>query len=1157
MAFSGSKVRDAGSLFSWSSIGRGIHNVSTMGQRIGVATGQIKSQYGAYKAIQEQRGYSTFISSLNASIGKLGGDIGRQFDSAITSALKDISSHGGRGIDATRLETIFSSLQTTLGQVAASGSKMENSFISEFTKALESTRKGIQSGGFGGATVGAQQAQRATSGLGMSGAVTKNIKDIGDALHLTAISIKDTELYKAVSSVRDEFNTVAKSAKSVSEVIKAEQTARKKLQGIQGGARGRDASLIEGVVSKLGLSAGELKKADIASRFKGIGGAALAKGLGIFTSLGAVARMIHPVAMGISAVVQGASKVNSFFNNIARTQTKISTERGAAGRQIRGAGIVFPSIMTALGAGRLAGMEDSQVISQMVGLQTQLAHARWGEGALIDNLGKWGLSPFDANGNIKSSEQVMVDISNKLNSIVSPLEKLQFLSMQGFRPEQMEYVAHYAQESENWKRIKKNTSLQGVLENARIVDESGRAAKIAAATEIEYKRRDIKNQNAWDDGILKGMWRSIHPDNWYFADTYARQRGIEKANSDESLKKLQDALASLTSELKRTNKEIGTTSLTSAMMGLSNDDLRNLSLSGGWANASIRNLGDKSIASKLGRDLLRKGEREADLEKLPGYGLLMRIPGIGPALAKAHPRKSGVLSMSNKDIDEGRKLAQGNNNTAWEAWKKKHRIEGISRKNVAEGFDASAAQGAKIAQIEAEASALAGGKPVYFDRANDHIFEVLTKNIDTSTEEGQKAYREQLVKAVARTADPNAKLKGKDAYEYLTKAYDRGATDKEIDAEHKRLLDSEEYKNMTTDQVKEIARQNVNKKLMQNIDPETYQEAVKGAEEAEGEKAGEKIKALKEKMFGSQDVPYQYQTAEEKLKTFREFHKNNKTSLAESITQFAYEHGVSKDSIRDMLADESGGADTVAELKEFQKSPRYQRMQREKKKKEREEKKKAEYDQLISGASIEQINNALVDEGDASHFNRIREKKLRGENLTEKEQAFYDDNLKKVGRKLLSNKKKAEREAKRRKALEPTEEEKAAEARLFKGTENIEQERQAEIAATKERAKEALALMESTEDGTKQATTTMASKSQAAETAAASGTKAMGSSGLQGGGKSGPQNIQVTQNITVQIDGEFPVDEEGIKNGVAKATSDIAKYISDIFVNGTQMSGRT
>ena len=581
-------------LTSWKNISREITSVKYAFQQLSRAAKSAAAIHAATDEAKKGKGYSSFMTGIERAKGTISGTAGQQLDIAINKFVTKVRSMGGVKINAADLTKAIGELRTQVSSASGSASGINKQLLDDIGKKLTEAVGKAQSGGIGSlGGVG--------SGIGSIGFALQDKRKVEQASTELAAAMKtaadnstDPSYKRALNKIRDDFISASDAAKTTADKLAVLGSQSVKLEWLWGSGRGtsRDKATALSLSGKAETSHKEIKK-DLAlqrtNRIMGKVGGFLKEGAG---KVGAAMRYLGPLKAGFDASNNLFQQINSTFNRVARTQMAISAERGGYGRQIRGAGINFRDMMGAIGAGRSAGMLDNQVVGQMVSLQEQLARARWGEGSLIENLGKWGLSPFDANGNMKSNNEVMIDISRKLNSMTDNSEKLQFLNMQGFKPEQMEYVANYEKHARRMEALKANPSMAGILEQADILDQNGMSARIDAATKIEQRRRQILNQNAWDKGIIPGVLRSMAPENWAFSDWTARQRGLATAKSEVAIGKLNNELENVRRAVVENKGALKGN--TYGLTRLSAKTLENLSLTSGKAEADIRDKGENS-----------------------------------------------------------------------------------------------------------------------------------------------------------------------------------------------------------------------------------------------------------------------------------------------------------------------------------------------------------------------------------------------------------------------------------------------------------------------------------------------------------------------------------------------------------------------------------
>lgn len=589
-------IPDPASIFrrlgSLKTLSRGIENIGRSGNRLAESYNRFGTTVELSKATSKSNRFNAFTSTLQNVLGNIKGSHGQKIDDSIRKFVAEAHASGGAEISSSKLVDLLGELHKSIGKEGATATGADADLLRDLTRSLKDTKKRVTEDGIKG--LGEKSLRRAT------GRIEDNAK-LDAARDSIAAQVKKltatlpVAFQKPLEQIRGNFYRETNTATTIEEKQKAYSNAEAAVKQLKGhsGATSEDKE----------------KLADIADIFKSANTDKAAKGFNAFAgklqgglqkvagALGVTVQALRPLKKSFEYGAQVFNTVNSHFNEFARGQMRISSERGAYGRVMRGAGMDFSSMMSAIGTGRRAGMDDREVVNKMATMQEQLARARWGEGQMIDNLGKWGLTPFDENGDVKDFRRMMIDISNHFNKLGSDSERLQFLHMQGFSPDQMEYVRDYARDAERWEEIKRNPHMQGVLESADILDEDGRQAKIDAYTRIELRRREILNQNAMDEGWFKGMTRRLHPENWLFNDWTARQRGVEAAKSDRAMERL-------TAELKNAQKAVNQNSQTvkglqAGMLHLSGEDLANIGLSSGWAEADIANKGDKSSIHRL------------------------------------------------------------------------------------------------------------------------------------------------------------------------------------------------------------------------------------------------------------------------------------------------------------------------------------------------------------------------------------------------------------------------------------------------------------------------------------------------------------------------------------------------------------------------------
>lgn len=518
------------------------------------------------------RNYGGFMAGLRATRGQIGGQLGRDVNGIITGLMKGISHRGGKDIGSDELARLIESAASKISDKASKATGVEKDLVQNLANELvKASHEAASSGGFRGMKGSSLEILGASFGFKSNSMIDEALKNLSAGMDKTAKTLGDPSIATAIEHIRDEMNRAAAAASNQAEKQEAAANAVAKITGLGTRAGGSDKTSVEGLAASSSKIVNTLQTS-LKQQSKERSGLRWIRGVEDFkNALGNGLRYLQPLKRTIDITNAGFQQINSRINQFARMQIKIAGERAGYGRSVRGAGINFQDMMASIGAGRAAGMEDSAVVAQMVGLQTRLAQARWGEGGLPEDAGKWGISVYGPGGEVKQGAEMMIEFSRKLRSLGTDMEKLQFLSAMGFRPEQMEYVKNYEDHYKRMEFLKKNPHLQGVLDRADILDESGLNARADAATKIELRRRQIENQNAIEQGIIPGLKRSLNPENWLFNDWTARQHGVRVAKSEDATQRLTKAIETAIAQRKQDgrSRSIGAGLFTA-------DDLANL-----------------------------------------------------------------------------------------------------------------------------------------------------------------------------------------------------------------------------------------------------------------------------------------------------------------------------------------------------------------------------------------------------------------------------------------------------------------------------------------------------------------------------------------------------------------------------------------------------
>ena len=574
----------------WRRIDRGFNAISGMFASSAKAKNIMSEQAMLLRQGKQRDIFSGFSESLRSARGKVEGVAGQRIDRAIKQFNRQIQAKGGANISQKDLSGLIGTLHSKVKAAAPLAMGMQKEYVGHLLGSIRQAKKGVMERGVLGLAQGHDLLDSSVKRLEAVKNLPQSQQLLGKVMRNARGKVTDAAIARRLGYDQGRFHREFNQARNLEEKREAAKHALERNEALRKTAKGDDAKALKEVSAQF---RGFLKSSSGSKGLIGVG-QKLAAGLRrSVQAIGAATQVIRPLKNAIGDSIRAYTFVNEGVNRFARSQMMITSERAAYGRTMRGAGMNFSSMMSAINTGRRAGMEDSAVVDKMATMQEKLARSRWGEGTMIDDLGKWGLTPFDESGGMKDFNRVMIDISNKFNELGSDMERLQFLSMQGFSPDQMEFVKNYARDAKEWEYKKQNPHLMGVLDQSRILDESGDYARIDAATKMELKRRQILNQNAIDEGLMPGIKRMLHPENWFFQDWTARKRGVEVAKSEKATQELTKELVRLRSLMKDQEGGIGGKETPTAVFA-NPEVLQGLGLSGGWAAADIANLGDKS-----------------------------------------------------------------------------------------------------------------------------------------------------------------------------------------------------------------------------------------------------------------------------------------------------------------------------------------------------------------------------------------------------------------------------------------------------------------------------------------------------------------------------------------------------------------------------------
>lgn len=109
----------------------------------------------------------------------------------------------------------------------------------------------------------------------------------------------------------------------------------------------------------------------------------------------------------------------------------IAEQNDILGKQAETLGITTAELQSFQYAAELGGASSSDMSSSLENLGRVASQASRGIGAGVETFGLLGISVNDANGNVKSSTQLMSELSGKISKLSSQSEKLEFLQNLG------------------------------------------------------------------------------------------------------------------------------------------------------------------------------------------------------------------------------------------------------------------------------------------------------------------------------------------------------------------------------------------------------------------------------------------------------------------------------------------------------------------------------------------------------------------------------------------------------------------------------------------------------------------------------------------------------------------------------------------------------
>ena len=610
----------------------------------GVIIGNIASQGTRQK---NARSHAMVQGSISQLLGSIDGELGKMVDAEVKKYQRELATLARSGkLTNKRHAQLLGKLNLGIDTLlAARGGAAANPALAAQNRLIGSMSQTMRGGGVGSIYAAAKGFTSEARNYAAMVELSRNISTFSKSLFSKGgiASNLSQGVGDSVKNVFSDLDGQLKNAKTEDERIKVLDNAQTKIQNIGAGASSqKDKDAVKKISEAFAKQVTSYKDSSRERAAQKTGARVNDALMGVAHAAGVTTRAIAHLGYVAGLAVSAFTKVNQVVNRFAKMQMAISRERGMYSRLIRGSGMDFQNLMVALRAGRRAGMDDKQVVDRMASLQEQLALSRWGESSLIEAVGRWGGSPFNERGGVKSQHEMMIEFSRIIKRLGSDMEKFQFLSHIGFKPEQREFVENYEKEAARMSRMRADKSLRGTLEDAQILGESGMAAKIDAATRIELRRREILNQNAIDEGPMAAIKRMLNPENWFFRDWTARQKGVQTAKAEVAQDKLTEAILQLVEEEKKNggkDKFI--------VRGLTEEDLAALAHLG---DADKANRGEKSHFHELDRLFEERTGLRIDTRETP-------LERVMAKLERTANKLCGIL-LNSKALEKGASAAE-------------------------------------------------------------------------------------------------------------------------------------------------------------------------------------------------------------------------------------------------------------------------------------------------------------------------------------------------------------------------------------------------------------------------------------------------------------------------------------------------------------------
>lgn len=592
------------------------------------AVGEKVQAAGQYRKETQFGNLAGMMGSLDKMASQIGTASAKAIERALSQAKSSIAQGGGANIQGAQLASILSNLTSAIrnevGNLRAQGNNVGANALTDAMGLFQRGAQGVMAKGdiTGLKSIEKEMTQHAFKTEGVTNA-ERQMNAFTAAMGNVTDAIQDSNLKQELSDISSRMQNAAEAAQTVEQQFHAVSYATEEVKrlaeraGRGSGAGSADASQLKNLAGAMDKSSKNMEK-DIKIRQKGI---PFQQRMLKFLSggIGGIKAAGGPWLAAASRIWDAGKQIHAFVEGQTKIQNQITKERAQFGRYLMGTTIAHGDLMGAVGTGRRAGVSDTEVVQMLGNMGKGLAAARWGEGGLIEKIGRWGGTVWNPEGTMMNAHQMYRQMSQIMNALPDKEEQLQFLYDQGLGPEKYMFIKNYERDAARNERSRRNARYRGTLEDAAIFDESGMSARIDAFAEIEKKRRNIRIQNAYEQqGIIAGVLQQWNPENWLFPEYSARQQGIKEAKSEIAMEKLTTALKKLTDEITSSGggdgrgKGGGGAEVPQAFKSLTSNmslaDFEALSFHSGASEAERKNLRGKSDENALAESFAATGD---------------------------------------------------------------------------------------------------------------------------------------------------------------------------------------------------------------------------------------------------------------------------------------------------------------------------------------------------------------------------------------------------------------------------------------------------------------------------------------------------------------------------------------------------------------------